>query len=222
MIRAIYISHVLCFAAAELVTDSGFVLPTNEKPVEWYPGETTPKPHDYYKDVFQTVYLSHPVTLMTGEAWFSLPDVTVLPMPNPGVPYAIIGMAYDIVDEKNRSVPLSELYMHHWLVYDTITTGTGFNLGCGGTGTFVSNVYGAGAEMRGMNYNYPNGFGYVSETGHQWWSANLHFINKEDLSTKYFNGSHGAAIKSCIECMIMIVTPGTFAPPSCGVSSPYP
>jgi len=40
----------------------------------------------------------------------------------------------------------------------------------------------------------------VSKSGKQWWSANLHFINTEDLSTSYFNGSHGKAIKSCIEC----------------------
>merc|ERR1712151_355080 len=47
---------------------------------------------------------------------------------------------------------------------------------------------------------YAPGHGYVSKTGTQWWSANFHFINTEDLDTAYFNGSHGAAVKSCIEC----------------------
>jgi phosphoglycerate dehydrogenase-like enzyme len=173
---------------------------TNQEPVQWDAGTHTPIKHHLYDDATTTTYLSHPVTLMKGEAWFTLPDVTTLPMPNPGKPYAIIGMKYDIIDENNRSVPLSELYMHHWLVYDTPTTGTGFNIGCGGEGTFVSNVYGAGGEMRGMDYAYQDGFGYVSKSGKQWWSANLHFINTEDLDTKGFNGNHGAAVKSCIEC----------------------
>ena len=136
-----------------------------------------------------------------------MPDITPLPMPNPGVPYAIIGMAYDIVDDTNRSVPISELYMHHWLVYDTPTTGSGFNIGCGGEGTFVSNVYGAGAVMRGIDYAYTPGHGYVSKTGHQFWSANLHFINTEDLSSDYFNGSHGAAVKSCINASTLQANP---------------
>lgn len=173
---------------------------TNQKQVEWGAGEHTPVNHEMYGNTTTSVYYSHAITLIKGEAWFTLPDVTPLPMPNPGSPYAIIGMAYDIVDDSNQSVPLSELYMHHWLVYDTPTTGTGFNIGCGGEGTFVSNVYGAGAEMRGMDYAYAPGHGYVSTTGKQWWSANLHFINTLDLSTDHFNGSHGAAVKSCIEC----------------------
>merc|ERR1712110_974069 len=54
--------------------------------------------------------------------------------------------------------------------------------------------------MRGIDYKYKDGYGYMSETGKQWWSANFHFINTEDLSTTHFNGSHGAAVKSCIEC----------------------
>ena len=32
-----------------------------------------------------------------GEAWFTLPDVTKLAMPEPGVPFAILSAKYDIV-----------------------------------------------------------------------------------------------------------------------------
>lgn len=173
---------------------------TNSDPFLWQTGQDTPVKHPLYRNTTTTVYYSHPVEIQKGGAIFTLPVVTTIPMPDPGVPFAIVEMHYDIVDENKQSVPLSELYMHHWLVYDTLTEGTGWNIGCGGEHTFVSNIYGAGAEMRGLRYAYPPGYGYVSKAGLQWWSANLHFIRTEDLNTDYYNGSHGAAVKACIEC----------------------
>eukprot|EP00666_Eupelagonemidae_sp_cell4sb_P002247 gene2247-22890_t len=64
--------------------------------------------HPRYGDLTKSTYLSPPMKLMTGEAWFSLPTVTVMPMPAPGVTYAITGVTYDIVDETHRSIPLNE------------------------------------------------------------------------------------------------------------------
>jgi hypothetical protein len=202
------IALLLSHAAADFVvpaSESGVneevTVRTNNDPIEWYAPEHTVVEHSMYGDTTESVYYSHPLGLETGGAVFTTPIVTTIPMPDPGKQFAILKMQYDIVDMNKRSVPLTELYVHHWLVYDTPTMGTGWNIGCGGTGTFVSNVYGAGAEVRGEHYAYPPGFGYKSGiAGRPYWSANLHFIRTQDLSTKDFNGSLGAALKSCIEC----------------------
>lgn len=152
------------------------------------------------ENLFLSQYKSQDIKLYTGEAWFTLPDVTRLPMPSPGGPWALLGANYDIVDgSTGKSAPLSEMYSHHWLVYDKLVGSSGFNIGCGGEDTFISNVYGAGGEMRGINYHYPPGFGKIYQKN-RYWSANMHFIRTEDLSTKQFNGSYGLALKACIEC----------------------
>jgi hypothetical protein len=156
--------------------------------------------HPLHRNTTKSFYKSPTIKLMTGEAWFTLPDVSTLKMPQPGKPYAIIAMQYDVVDaHTGKSVPLSEMYSHHWLVYDGPGTSGGFNIGCGGTNTWVSNIYGAGGEMRGVHYVYPEGFGHIIP-GNRHWSANMHFIRTEDLSAKHHHGSIGAATKSCIEC----------------------
>jgi len=148
----------------------------------------------------QSQYKSQDIKLYKGEAWFTLPDVTRLPMPAPTDPWALLGIQFDIVEAATgKPAPLSELYSHHWLVYDKLVGSSGFNIGCGGEDTFISNVFGAGGEMRGINYFVPPGHGKIYQ-GKRYWSANIHFIRTEDLSTKAFNGSYGAAVKSCTEC----------------------
>jgi hypothetical protein len=174
---------------------------TRQEKFEFFPTHEKRVAHHLYTDLTESSYLSPPLKLSTGEAWFSLPTVTVMPMPAPGKSWAIIAMKYDIIDETGRSMPLSEMYSHHWLVYDKLVGGRGDDMGCGGEDSFVSNIWGAGAEMRGIDYRYTEGYGYVSLEGQlQHWSANLHFIRLEDLDTSYFNGSLGAAWKSCVEC----------------------
>lgn len=156
--------------------------------------------HPLYTDTIVSSFKSIDMKLVTGEAWFTLPDVTHFPMPEPGVPYAIIEMNFDIVEASTGlPVPLSDMYSHHWLIYDKLVGSSGFDIGCGGEDAFVSNVFGAGGEMRGIHYNFPPGYGKVYAE-HRHWSANMHFIRTEDLSTKNFNGSLGAATKNCIEC----------------------
>lgn len=156
--------------------------------------------HPLYTDTMVSGYKSMDIKLMTGEAWFTLPHVTKLPMPEPGVPYAIVEMTFDIVEQSTGlPVPLSDMYSHHWLIYDKLVGSSGFDIGCGGEDAFVSNVFGAGGEMRGVRYNFPPGYGKVYAQNRHW-SANMHFIRTEDLSTKHFNGSEGAALKNCIEC----------------------
>lgn len=173
---------------------------TRKEPFVFEHVESNTINHARFGNTVESFYSSPVFELTTGEAWFSLPDVTVLKMPEPGVPYAVIAAKYDVVDASSgRSVPLSELYSHHWLVYDRLIGGDGFNIECGGTGTWVSNIFGAGGEMRGIPYVYPDGFGFVIP-GNRHWSANIHFIRTQDLDTEQYGGSLGNATKACIEC----------------------
>jgi len=184
----------------EGLTDE-IVIKTRTEPFVFEHEASTREAHHLYPSGVTKSHYGSPVfTLETGEAWFSLPDVTTLKMPEPGVPYAVIAVQYDIIDvATKKSIPLSEMYSHHWLVYDKLVGSDGFNVGCGGPDSWVSNIYGAGGEMRGVHYVYPEGFGHIIP-GNRHWSANMHFIRTEDLDTKAFNGDLGAATKSCIEC----------------------
>jgi len=203
-----YVFALLCGATvADFVvprspehSEDQIVIKTRKEPFVFEHEASSHEEHHLYPSgVTKSHYVSPTFTLETGEAWFSLPDVTTLKMPQPGKPYAVVAVQYDIVEKgTKRSVPLSEMYSHHWLVYDRLVGSDGFNVGCGGPDTWVSNIYGAGGEMRGVHYVYPEGFGHVIP-GNRHWSANMHFIRTEDLSTKGFTSS-GAATKSCIEC----------------------
>jgi hypothetical protein len=203
-----YLFALLCCAAvADFVvpknpenSDDQIVIKTRNEPfVVEHAASTHEEHHLYPSGVTKSQYVSPTFTLKTGEAWFSLPDVTTLKMPQPGKPYAIIAAQYDIVDrDTKKSVPLNEMYSHHWLVYDRLVGSDGFNVGCGGYNTWVCNIYGAGGELRGIMYIEPEGYGHVIP-GNRHWSANMHFIRTEDLSAKDYS-SEGAAIKACIEC----------------------
>ncbi len=177
------------------------VVKTRKDPFTYHHVSTTPVQHPLYDDVVVEFFKSDPILLMKGEAWFTLPDVHRLPMPSPGVPYGLLKASYDIVhSDTGLPAALSEMYSHHWLVYDKLVGSSGFNIGCGGQNTFVSNVYGAGGEMRGISYDYPPGHGKIYPgDANTYWSGNVHFIRTEDLKQK--NGeSYGAALKRCIEC----------------------
>jgi len=201
-----FLTITLCASVtADFVTtrrDTGETLSikTRKDPFTAYHVSDSHLDHSIYDDVIVSSYKSQDIKLMTGEAWFTLPDVSKFPMPEPGVPWAVIDAKYDIVEASTGlPVPLSDMYSHHWLIYDKLVGGSGFDIGCGGPDTFVSNVFGAGGEMRGVRYNFPLGYGKIySEKTH--WSANMHFIRTEGLDAKHFNDSHGAATKSCIEC----------------------
>jgi hypothetical protein len=58
-------------------------------------------------------YLSPPMKLRPGEVVFTDPTKTPLEMPTGKI--AIQKFAAEVVDEKNVSTPLSEVYDHHWL-----------------------------------------------------------------------------------------------------------
>ena len=98
---------------------------------------------------------------------------------------------HQVVDEKNQSVPLSEVYDHHWLVFDDTSGVPSGNAGvCGG---FLAYIFGVGAESRNSPMQYPEGYGYKMK-GHERWGANIHLLRTVDIA----DGPQG--IKDCIEC----------------------
>ena len=65
--------------------------------------------------VYSATYLSTPMDLASGEMVFTQAKDTPLTMPDPlTTGYAILGFSGEIVDANNVSVPLSEVYDHHW------------------------------------------------------------------------------------------------------------
>lgn len=56
--------------------------------------------------------------LPAGEVVFTDPSTTILPMPVVAGKHLITGFKAEVVDSMNVSVPLDEVYNHHWLVFD--------------------------------------------------------------------------------------------------------
>jgi len=158
--------------------------------------------HERGFDVQTSVYTSPPIKIKTGGSYFSIPTFTPLPFPKGD--YTIIKTNFRLVNDDGSDVPLSEVYMHHWLIGDIQ-----FPFPAKVEGVFgpcEGNLFfGAGAEMRGMDYNYPDGFGMkrIGASGRCY--ANIHMLRTEDLKTSWKglndpNGSLGAAMKNCHEC----------------------
>ena len=66
---------------------------------------------------------------------------------------AILGFAVDVVDANHQSVPLDEVYIHHWLVFD--------GKGNAGTCRRINYKFGVGAECRNSHVRYKDGYGQV-------------------------------------------------------------
>ena len=92
----------------------------------------------------------------------------------------------EVVDSNNNSVPLDEVYNHHWLVFENNHPNKGV---CGG---YLSYRFGVGAESRGTPTIFPDNFGLVSGGNH--WGANIHLLRTVGLSGGV------AGVKDCIEC----------------------
>merc|ERR1719473_1353928 len=126
MMKSLCIALLCTSACADFVvkhpqTGEEINVKTRRDPFTAYHASTTPVEHSLYDDVVVETFKSDNILLMKGEAWFTLPDVNRLPMPAPGVPYAILSATYDIVhSDTGTSVPLSEMYSHHWLIYDKL------------------------------------------------------------------------------------------------------
>lgn len=85
-----------------------------------------------------------------------------------------------MVDEAGAEVPQTELYVHHWLMYDLEAQSSGGTVLNDGLCSNLPNVWGIGAELRGTNYTYPAPYGIVV-TGKETWGVNLHFIRTTNV-----------------------------------------
>jgi hypothetical protein len=152
-------------------------------------------------EVQTSVYTSPPIRIKTGGSYFSIPTFT--PMPFPKGDYTIMKAKFRFVHDDGSDVPLNEVYLHHWLIGDiqfpfpakTLAFGP-----CEG-----SLFFGAGAEMRGMDYSFPDGFGMKRIGASGQCFANIHVMRTEDLKTSWRGlndpkGNLGAAMKNCHEC----------------------
>eukprot|EP01006_Ploeotia_vitrea_P000911 TRINITY_DN103883_c0_g1_i1.p1 TRINITY_DN103883_c0_g1~~TRINITY_DN103883_c0_g1_i1.p1 ORF type:complete len:579 (+),score=45.90 TRINITY_DN103883_c0_g1_i1:42-1778(+) len=129
-------------------------------------------------------FRSPPVSLKSGQIANTPNDWG--PLDWPEGPIAIHMFQGNLVDEEGKQVPLSEVYVHHWLIFalDGYTP-----LHNDGVCSPLLNVYGIGAELRGEPYLYPEPYAMVT-TGKEKWTANLHFIRTTNVPD----------VQDCIEC----------------------
>ena len=78
-------------------------------------------------------------------------------------PAAIVNIASDLVDEQGNSVPLSQAYMHHWLLH-------------GGSHRNDLGGFGAGSEYRGLPEGFKKPFA-IMVGGDEEWEATLHLLD---------------------------------------------
>ncbi len=87
-------------------------------------------------------------------------DIT---MPFVTEPAAIVNIASDLVDQNGESVPLSQAYMHHWLLE-------------GDSDRNSIPGFGAGSEYRGLPEGFKKPFGLMVG-GDEDWEATLHLLD---------------------------------------------
>jgi len=87
------------------------------------------------------------------------------------------------VDDKGNNVSVTDMYVHHYLIYNGFTNG--------GLCPNLPNIWGVGAEMQNVvyDYRYPTA---VVLTGNEIWTVNLHFIRTTNVPA--------ADVQDCIEC----------------------
>merc|ERR550532_745132 len=154
-------------------------------------GVSSQHAHPLGYTVKSETFRSEALPLKAGEVAFTNPAKTLLTFPTPGGEYSIVkfGVA-EIVDEAGTSVPLSEVYLHHWLIFNDNRPNLGV---CGG---YLKYNFGIGAESRGTPVEFPDGYGWVSDSSDVW-GANIHILRTVDLKV---NTNSSQALKECIEC----------------------
>jgi len=103
-------------------------------------------------------------------------------------PIAIRHFDGKIVDSEGNFVPLTELYVHHWVIYKMDQDRQVF-FPNGGLCPNLPNIFGIGAELFYTVYDYPAPYAIVS-TGDEVWTANMHLIRTTNVPD----------VQSCIEC----------------------
>jgi len=118
----------------------------NHKPEDWKV-ETNVINHPTRGEVIEEIFTSPSFKLMTGNAHFTLNPTYRVPLPKGDM--MIFNQIWDIVSgDKEESVPLSDLYNHHWLI--------------GGNEPLDlcedDYFFGGGAEYRTMDYTFLEGY----------------------------------------------------------------
>eukprot|EP00039_Didymoeca_costata_P018082 m.332058 g.332058 ORF g.332058 m.332058 type:complete len:567 (+) comp16865_c0_seq1:161-1861(+) len=136
-------------------------------------------------------FLAPPVTLRSGQIANTASDFGG-PLPMPKGPVAVRFFNSTIVDKEGNEVPQYELYVHHWVMFSDFDLGNGkSDTHSGGLCSNLMNVWGIGAELRGVTYEYPSPYAILL-TGKETFSANLHFIRTTNVPKE--------SLQSCIEC----------------------
>lgn len=134
----------------------------------------------------QVTFRSPVLSLSPGHVINSEASKTPIRMP-PGK-IAITEFYAEVVDAYNRSVPLHEVYLHHWIIMN----GKG-NYGPCDTLPFVMGV---GAESRGTPTTFGKGYAlYCDES--DIWTGNIHVINTNNNNSSQLAVEN---IRACIEC----------------------
>jgi len=132
-------------------------------------------------DLKYKTFLSPPITLKSGQISNTPNDWGPLPWIEESI--AIRHFSSDVVDSTGNSVPESELYIHHWLIYNIGERKQNYGV-CDNLGS----VFGIGAELRGVVYEFPSPYAVLSTDIR--WTANLHFIRCTNVKD----------VQECIEC----------------------
>merc|ERR550532_544254 len=154
-------------------------------------GVSSQHAHPLGYTVKSETFRSEALPLKAGEVAFTNPAKTLLTFPTPGGEYSIVkfGVA-EIVDEAGTSVPLSEVYLHHWLIFNDNRPNLGV---CGG---YLKYNFGIGAESRGTPVEFPAGYAWVANSDDTW-GINAHLLRTEGLKIET---NQSQALKECIEC----------------------
>ena len=153
-----------------------------------------------------TTFRSQAMPLAPGEVVFT--QIADTPLVMPAGPIAITGFSAEVIDDRNVSVPLTEVYNHHWLVFNS-RSNEGMCQPFPSNSGFLRYVFGVGAESRGTPVQFPAPYAYVT-TGAETWNANIHLLRTTDLLPAVSTGGQEGAgsggysyggYKGCAECL---------------------
>ena len=123
MMKVLFVAAALCCpcvlgATPELLAQAKKLgRSTDEWRVEDWTSTEESVPHKELGTVKKTTYVSPTIKLMKGGSHFTWDPLTDIPFPKGN--YSVLEVDFDIVDADGAEVPLTEVYIHHWLVGST-------------------------------------------------------------------------------------------------------